>query len=143
RSRALGRSRRFRPRPPAERPRGLRSRDPLLHRGSTGPPRGPDRPRDDLPPPGPGGARGCSRPGQQPCASRAAFPPRGSRAPAVYPGAAATGRRLKPLVKIATPMERLLAAGCVAAEEELEALVAAAPDDDTLEALIRRREQGE
>jgi release factor glutamine methyltransferase len=39
--------------------------------------------------------------------------------------------------------ERLLAAGCVAAEEEAEELVAAAPDPRALEPWLRRREQGE
>jgi release factor glutamine methyltransferase len=39
--------------------------------------------------------------------------------------------------------ERLLAAGCVAADEEADELVAAAPDPATLEAWVRRREQGE
>jgi release factor glutamine methyltransferase len=36
-----------------------------------------------------------------------------------------------------------MAAGCVAADEEADELVAAAPDADALEVLIRRREQGE
>ena len=36
-----------------------------------------------------------------------------------------------------------MAAGCVAADEEAEELIAAAPDDDTLEGWIRRRERGE
>jgi release factor glutamine methyltransferase len=40
-------------------------------------------------------------------------------------------------------IDRLLAAGCVAAEEEAEELVAAAPDEATLEAWLARREQGE
>lgn len=40
-------------------------------------------------------------------------------------------------------VDRLLAAGCVAAEEEAAELVAAAPDEGTLEAWLRRREQGE
>ena len=39
--------------------------------------------------------------------------------------------------------ERLTAAGCVAAEEEADELLAAAPDDATLESWLRRREQGE
>jgi release factor glutamine methyltransferase len=39
--------------------------------------------------------------------------------------------------------ERLEAAGCVAAGEEAAELVAAAPDAATLEAWVRRREQGE
>jgi release factor glutamine methyltransferase len=38
---------------------------------------------------------------------------------------------------------RLAAAGCVAAEEEADELLAAAPDDDALDRWIRRREQGE
>lgn len=40
-------------------------------------------------------------------------------------------------------VDRLVAAGCVAAEEEAAAFVAAAPDEATLEAWLRRREQGE
>src|SRR5205807_7015637 len=40
-------------------------------------------------------------------------------------------------------IERLMAAGCVAAEEEAAELLTAAPDDTALEAWIRRREQGE
>jgi release factor glutamine methyltransferase len=40
-------------------------------------------------------------------------------------------------------VDRLAAAGCVAADEEADELVAAAPDDATLEAWVRRREQGE
>lgn len=39
--------------------------------------------------------------------------------------------------------DRLAAAGCVAAHEETEELIAAAPDDVTLESWIYRREQGE
>ena len=42
-----------------------------------------------------------------------------------------------------TVVERLVAAGCVAAADEAEKLIGAAPDDNTLEAWIRRREQGE
>jgi release factor glutamine methyltransferase len=38
---------------------------------------------------------------------------------------------------------RLMAAGCVAADEEADELLAAAPDETTLETWIRRREQGE
>jgi release factor glutamine methyltransferase len=38
---------------------------------------------------------------------------------------------------------RLMAAGCVAADEEAEELLASAPSDETLETWIRRREQGE
>jgi len=38
---------------------------------------------------------------------------------------------------------RLLAAGCVAADEEAEELVAAAPDEAVLDAWVGRREQGE
>ena len=44
---------------------------------------------------------------------------------------------------LAAVAERLLAAGCVAAEEEAADFVAAAPDAATLEAWLRRREQGE
>ena len=40
-------------------------------------------------------------------------------------------------------VDRLLAAGCVAADEEAAEYVAAAPDAPTLEAWLRRREQGE
>lgn len=40
-------------------------------------------------------------------------------------------------------VRRLSLAGCVAAVEEADALVAAAPDHDTLERWITRREQGE
>jgi release factor glutamine methyltransferase len=40
-------------------------------------------------------------------------------------------------------VERLTAAGCVAAEDEAAAFVRAAPDDRTLEAWLCRREQGE
>ena len=39
--------------------------------------------------------------------------------------------------------DRLLAAGCVTADEEAEELIAAGPDEAALEAFIRRREQGE
>ncbi|MGI8778407.1 MAG: N5-glutamine methyltransferase family protein [Acidimicrobiales bacterium] len=39
--------------------------------------------------------------------------------------------------------ERLAAAGCVSAAEEAAGLVAAAPDEPTLEAWLRRREDGE
>jgi release factor glutamine methyltransferase len=38
---------------------------------------------------------------------------------------------------------RLVAAGCVAAEEEAGTILAAAPDDDTVEEWVARREQGE
>src|SRR5688500_3688683 len=38
---------------------------------------------------------------------------------------------------------RLMAAGCVAADDEADELIAAAPDDESLEMWIRRREQGE
>ncbi len=48
---------------------------------------------------------------------------------------------LRPVV--ATVMDRLKAAGCLAADEEAEELMAAAPDDGTLELWIHRREQGE
>jgi release factor glutamine methyltransferase len=40
-------------------------------------------------------------------------------------------------------ISRLSASGCVAAGEEAEQLLAAAPDDETLEAWVRRRERGE
>lgn len=40
-------------------------------------------------------------------------------------------------------IERLEAAGCVAADEEAAEFLAAAPDEPTLEAWLRRREQGE
>ena len=40
-------------------------------------------------------------------------------------------------------VERLRAAGCVCAEDEAAELLAAAPDDATLDAWITRREQGE
>lgn len=40
-------------------------------------------------------------------------------------------------------IERLAAAGCVAAEAEADEFLAAAPDATTLEAWLRRREQGE
>jgi release factor glutamine methyltransferase len=45
--------------------------------------------------------------------------------------------------RIAAVISRLMAAGCVAADEEADELLAAAPDGATLEAWIRRREQGE
>jgi release factor glutamine methyltransferase len=44
---------------------------------------------------------------------------------------------------LAAVTDRLAAAGCVAAGEEAAELVAAAPDASTLEALLRRREEGE
>ncbi len=40
-------------------------------------------------------------------------------------------------------ISRLTAAGCVAADEEADELLAAAPDDATLETWVSRREQGE
>src|SRR5207245_1130322 len=43
----------------------------------------------------------------------------------------------------ASVVERLVAAGCVAASEEAAELLAAAPDQPTLGAWIRRRERGE
>ena len=46
-----------------------------------------------------------------------------------------------PLLEAVT--ERLIAAGCVAADEEAAEFLAAAPDESTLEAWLRRREQGE
>jgi release factor glutamine methyltransferase len=57
------------------------------------------------------------------------------------------GPRRSPLPVIAVETQpvvrRLASAGCVAAAEEAAALVAAAPDEDTLGAWVRRREQGE
>lgn len=44
---------------------------------------------------------------------------------------------------LAAVAERLAAAGCVAAHEEADELVAAAPDEDVLERWVRRREEGE
>ncbi|HMC53317.1 MAG TPA: methyltransferase domain-containing protein [Acidimicrobiales bacterium] len=44
---------------------------------------------------------------------------------------------------VATVVNRLKAAGCLAAVEEAEQLIASAPDDNVLELWIRRREQGE
>lgn len=44
---------------------------------------------------------------------------------------------------LAAVVDRLVAAGCVAAEEEAADYLAAAPDAATLEAWLRRREQGE
>jgi release factor glutamine methyltransferase len=44
---------------------------------------------------------------------------------------------------LAAAVHRLTAAGCVAAAEEAAELLAAAPDEPTLEAWLRRREQGE
>lgn len=44
---------------------------------------------------------------------------------------------------LAAVVERLVAAGCVAAGEEAAELIAAAPDGPTLEAWLCRREQGE
>jgi release factor glutamine methyltransferase len=43
----------------------------------------------------------------------------------------------------AAVVDRLVAAGCVAAVDEATELLAAAPDEPTLEAWLRRREQGE
>lgn len=40
-------------------------------------------------------------------------------------------------------VDRLVAAGCVAAHEEAQELTGAAPDDETLEVWVSRREQGE
>jgi release factor glutamine methyltransferase len=48
---------------------------------------------------------------------------------------------LRPVVE--GVVNRLTAAGCVAADEEAEELIAVAPDDDTLEVWVRRRERGE
>ena len=44
---------------------------------------------------------------------------------------------------VAAVVDRLAAAGCVAAAEEAAELLAAAPDRPTLDAWLRRREQGE
>lgn len=44
---------------------------------------------------------------------------------------------------VAAVTDRLLAAGCVSADEEATEFLAAAPDEPTLEAWLRRREQGE
>ncbi len=44
---------------------------------------------------------------------------------------------------LAAVVDRLIAAGCVAAEEEAEELVGAAPDTATLDAWLTRREHGE
>jgi release factor glutamine methyltransferase len=44
---------------------------------------------------------------------------------------------------LSSVVDRLMAAGCVAAHAEAAELVAAAPDEPTLEAWLRRREQGE
>jgi release factor glutamine methyltransferase len=46
-------------------------------------------------------------------------------------------------VNRATVVDRLVVAGCVAADEEAEQFLAAAPDDATLDAWLRRREAGE
>ena len=54
-------------------------------------------------------------------------------------GAVATGR--DPVARAVA--DRLLAAGCVAADLEADELIGAAPDGDALEAWIRRRERGE
>ena len=43
----------------------------------------------------------------------------------------------------ATVVDRLIAAGCIAADQEAEQLITAAPDDNTLDVWIRRRERGE
>ena len=52
-------------------------------------------------------------------------------------------RRVSAHPVLASVVERLVAAGCVAASEEAAELVAAAPDEPTLEEWIRRRERGE
>ncbi len=58
-----------------------------------------------------------------------------------------TARQTCPVAPVGWSNERvasrLRAAGCVAAEEEAIELIAAAPDDVALEALLARREQGE
>jgi release factor glutamine methyltransferase len=46
-------------------------------------------------------------------------------------------------VNRASVVDRLVAAGCVAAEDEARQFLAAAPDDATLDAWLRRREAGE
>jgi release factor glutamine methyltransferase len=61
---------------------------------------------------------------------------------------ASVRRRQNRGVSVATPIlaavvDRLIAAGCVAAEQEAAAFLAAARDAPTLEAWLRRREQGE
>jgi release factor glutamine methyltransferase len=45
--------------------------------------------------------------------------------------------------RLAAATERLVAAGCIAAEHEAAELVAAAPDDAMLDRWLRRREEGE
>jgi release factor glutamine methyltransferase len=52
-------------------------------------------------------------------------------------------RRPLPDATVAAVTDRLWAAGCVAADDEAEELLAAAPDEATLEAWLVRREQGE
>lgn len=47
------------------------------------------------------------------------------------------------LSPVAIVVDRLVAAGCLAADVEANELIAAAPDEETLEVWIRRREQGE
>jgi len=60
----------------------------------------------------------------------------------LVPGGDAVGHTVA--VSIVSPVvDRLRAAGCVAADEEANVLDTAAPDDTTLEGWIRRREQGE
>ena len=53
------------------------------------------------------------------------------------------GRRPTRAMNGAAVADRLLAAGCVAAAQEASELLAAAPDETTLEAWLCRREQGE
>jgi release factor glutamine methyltransferase len=50
-------------------------------------------------------------------------------------------RSLRPVAEAV--IDRLMTAGCVAADDEADALLAAAPDDQTLDAWVRRRERGE
>ena len=54
-----------------------------------------------------------------------------------------TGSMPGPVVDRRSVVRRLAAAGCVAADEEADELMAGAPDGDALEGWVRRREQGE
>jgi release factor glutamine methyltransferase len=54
-----------------------------------------------------------------------------------------TAHRPDPDPRLGVVVDRLAAAGCVAAIEEAGELLAATPDDETLEELLRRREAGE
>jgi release factor glutamine methyltransferase len=51
--------------------------------------------------------------------------------------------RMAPTLPRAAVVDRLTAAGCVAAEEEASELLTVAPDDETAESWIARRERGE